>query len=138
MVPEVDFMVICDYVRADRGVLHMIAAGIDRIQAPAVPTAQNVGVGIRLILTPSECGEPHHLQLVFQTEDGGRLLELNAQFEAEYPPGLAPGELAGAVFPANVGLALPGYGRYSLDLWVDDVHKKSVPLAVVQPPAPQA
>jgi hypothetical protein len=128
-------MVICDYVRADRGVLHMIAAGIDRIQAPAVPSGQNVGIGLRLFLTRSECAVPHDLQLVFQDEDGARLLELNATFTAEYPDNLAPGELAGAVFPANLGLPLPRYGRYSLELLVDGLHKKSVPLAVTPPPA---
>jgi hypothetical protein len=33
-MPELDFMVAADYVRAEGGILHMIAAGIDTLLVP--------------------------------------------------------------------------------------------------------
>jgi len=107
-LPEVDFMIVCDYVRADQGVLHMIAAGVDRVFASEVPTGRNVGIGIRLLLTRNECGRPHQLELIFQDEDGVRLTEFTGQFVAEYPPNLPGGQQASVVMPLNIGLPYRG------------------------------
>jgi len=33
-MPELDFMVVADYVRTDAGVLHMVGAGFDTVHLP--------------------------------------------------------------------------------------------------------
>ena len=44
-MPELDFMVVADYVRTDAGVLHMVGAGFDAVRLPAVPGILIAGVG---------------------------------------------------------------------------------------------
>jgi hypothetical protein len=48
-MPELDFMVTADYVRAEGGMLHMIAAGVDTLLVRSVPAAQPLGVGLRML-----------------------------------------------------------------------------------------
>lgn len=134
-MPDVDFMVLCDYVRADGGLLHMIAAGIDRIHAPSVPSGQNVGIALRVSLTRAECDHPHQLQLVFQDEDGNRLSDFRAEFRTAYPTDSTPGWPATSGLALNMGLPLPRYGVYSLELLIDGQSKKSIPLLVERPVA---
>jgi len=43
-VPELDYAVLCDYVRTEGGIAHVIAAGIDTIWAGEIPTGQNIGL----------------------------------------------------------------------------------------------
>jgi hypothetical protein len=126
-------MVICDYVRADDGILHMIAAGIDKIHTAEVPAGRNIGVAVRLLLTRAECDRPHDVLLIFQTEDGVRLVEVTATFQVAYPEGLPPGWPAQALLPLNLGLPLPSYGVYSLELLVDGNHKKDIHVLVARP-----
>jgi len=37
-VPELDYMVLADYVRQDGGVIHIMGAGVDTVTAPVVPS----------------------------------------------------------------------------------------------------
>jgi hypothetical protein len=129
-MPEVDFMILCDYVRSDGGVLHMIAGGVDQISAGDVPAAHNVGIGLRMSLTRAECDRPHDIELRWQDREGEPLLQIRAAFNAEYPIGLPTGWLAFGVLPLNVALPLPAYGVYSLELLIDGVSKKSIPVLV--------
>jgi len=126
-LPEVDFMIVCDYVRADQGVLHMIAAGVDRVFASEVPTGRNVGIGIRLLLTRNECGRPHQLELIFQDEDGVRLTEFTGQFVAGIPSQPARGTTGQRRHAAEYWSPLPRYGGYSIELLIDGNHKTEPP-----------
>ena len=47
-MPELDYMVLADYVRQDAGVIHIMGAGVDTVTAPAVPTVQPFGVALRI------------------------------------------------------------------------------------------
>jgi hypothetical protein len=40
-VPTLDYALLCDYVRVEGGVAHVIAAGIDTIWKEEVPSGQN-------------------------------------------------------------------------------------------------
>ena len=134
LVPQVDFMILCDYVRADGGLLHMIAAGIDRIRVPMLPAVHNVGVAVRLSLHRSECDRDYELQLIFQNTDGQRIADLTAQFRAQYPPGLPAGWPTPVALALNLGLPLQAYGEYSFELLISGDHKKSLGVIVEPPP----
>jgi hypothetical protein len=90
-VPEVDYALIGDYVRAEGGVAHVIGAGIDTVYAPQVPIGQNLGLLARFTFTRNECGRPHRIEIIFQDADGERLAQLVAPVEPEYPEGLPHG-----------------------------------------------
>jgi hypothetical protein len=87
-VPELDYMVLADYVRQDFGVIHIIGAGIDTVTTPAVPTVQPFGVALRISFdTTEQPGQEHHLTVSFIGPDK-RVLDANATF---LTPPRAPG-----------------------------------------------
>ena len=141
-MPELDFMVTADYVRAEGGVLHMIAAGFDTMWIPAVPAARQVGVGLRLLLDVAEAREAHRMTLIYQDADGHVLVRLNARFgpvgpEQPMPP---PGRPFGIPMAFNLALPMPAYGDYSLELFLDEQAQaaKSITLTVAPlSPLPQ-
>lgn len=130
-MPDLDFMVVCDHVRAEGGLLHMLAAGLDKIIAAQVPTAHSFGVGVRLTLTRAECDTEHELHLIFQGADGERIMEMVARLKAEYPRDVPIGWPAKAVAALNVAIVLPRFGEYSLELLVNGSHMKAIPITVV-------
>lgn len=136
-MPELDFMVVADYVRSEGGVLHMIAAGIDTIYANAVPSARLVGLGLRLLITPAETRHEHPVELIFQDPDGQRIAQLNAVIPAQpSPPAVKAGRPFGAVIAFNIQLPLPAYGDFSFELLIHGSHVKSIPIIIapaVQP-----
>ena len=127
---EVDFVIVADYVRMDDGVLHIVGGGIDRISAATVPTAQNLGLGLRLLFTRNECERPHELEIVFQDEDGAHLVEARLTLVPKIPPGFPAGFLVPFTVNANLGVALPRYGHYSFEILLDGQSKKSIPILV--------
>lgn len=108
----------------------MIAGGIDTIYAGQIPSAQNLGVALRLLLTRNECGRTHQMELIFQDEDGAAFARVEGQFQVSYPDRVPAGWRAYALLSLNIGVPLPHYGVYSLELLVDGQTKKSVPLRV--------
>jgi hypothetical protein len=137
-MPRLDYMIIADYVRAEGGVLHMIAGGFDRITVSAVPAARNVGIGLRMMFTRAECGYVHEIEFVFQDDAGEPLATFRAELLADDPGEI---ELAGdadelpVVLALNAGLPLPRLGRYSLTLRIDGHGHKTIHL-IVAPAAP--
>ena len=129
-------MIVGDYVRTDNGVLHIVAGGIDTFHVPSVPYAQNVGIGVRILLTRDECSQEHSLEIKFQDADGEELTSVYARFRSPYPDHLLAGTQTGALLPLNLRLPLPKVGRYSFELFIDGHNAKSIPMTVVQvPPA---
>jgi hypothetical protein len=127
-MPEVDFMILCDYVRPEGTIMHVIAAGIDRITAPSFPTAHNLGIALRLTLTRSECNYPHQIELIVQGDDGDRVAGFTGTFETGYPEDVPVGWRAYGSIPINLGIPLPKPGVYSVELLIDGNLKKSIPL----------
>lgn len=136
-MPELDFMVVADFVRAEGGVLHMIAAGFDTLWVPAVPAARQIGVGLRLLVDVVEAREVHQITLLYQDADGQVLARINGMF-GPVPPGQPlppPGRSFGVPLAFNLPLPMPAYGDYSLELFLDDQadSAKSITLTVAPP-----
>jgi hypothetical protein len=138
-MPELDFMVVADYVRAEGGMLHMIAAGVDTMFVPSVPAVRPVGVGARILVDVAEAREEHHVELIYQDEDGNRLFQVSGTIGPISPdqPFPAPGRSYGVPIAFNIPLPVPRLGDYSLELLIDGEQGKSITLTVVQiqPPA---
>ncbi len=135
-MPELDAAVLCDYVRSEGGIAHIIAAGIDRVTTAQVPTGQNVGLYILVKFTRMECDRPHRVEVIFQTEDGARLVQVEAAITPEWMDDTPAGWKQGAVLALNLGLPLPQFGIYSLEILINDRSEKTIPLRVVQVPQP--
>lgn len=131
-MPELDFMIISDYVRAENGALHMIAGGVDTITAQAVPVSRSIGIGLSLKLPRRELAVHHTLRLIFHGTDGARIAEVGAELPARFEaPGVSAGRAVRVVTALNMSLPLPAYGDYSLELLVNGNRKKEIPIYVV-------
>src|SRR5689334_15548074 len=129
-MPELDFAVVCDYVRAEGGVGHVIGGGFDTITLDEFPAGHKMRVWARVWLARSECGRPHRLELIFQNADGERLAEISGPIEREWNDGYPPGMKAGVGMAFNFGVPLPAPGLYSLEILLNDSLVKSIPLRV--------
>ncbi len=130
-MPEFDYGLICDYVRVEGGIAHVIAAGIDTISKEEVPSGQNLGLLFNVAFARSECARPHRIEIIFQDEDGTRLSHLTAVVEPQWS-GLPPSWKQGVLTGINIGVPLPRFGLYSFEVLVNDTLMKSIPLRVVQ------
>jgi hypothetical protein len=129
-VPEVDFAVVCDYLREEAGVMHMLAAGIDRIRPPTLPAALRLGVGVRLALTREECERPHEVKLLFKDPDGEQIAEVRGGFRVDYPANVPEGWPAYATLAPNFLVPLQAYGPHRFELFVDDEVQKIMGIIV--------
>ena len=130
-MPRLDYAVLCDYVRAEGGIAHAIAAGVDTVLAENIPTGRNLGLLLRVTFTRAECGRPHRLEIIFQDADGERLLVINSVITPEWQEDVPPSWGVGALAGLNFGVPLPRAGLYSFEVLLNDNHVKTVPLRVV-------
>jgi hypothetical protein len=136
-VPELDYMVLADYVRQDAGVIHIMGAGVDTVTAPAVPTVQPFGVALRISFgTTEQPGEDHHLTVSFIGPDN-RILDASATFVTPpRPPGVPEHWRTGLGVALQIPVPLPQYGDYSCELDIDDgAITKSYEFRVIRPGA---
>ncbi|MEV5412178.1 hypothetical protein AB0K60_25500 [Thermopolyspora sp. NPDC052614] len=133
-MPELDYMVLADYVRTDNGNLHIMGAGIDTIIAAKLPAARNVGIALRLTFDSTERpGIDHRIELIFQSSDQV-LAKVRGELKTPPKPDDVPVHWkTGVVTALQIGLPLPQYGDYSIELTLDDKHLKSIDLRVVPP-----
>jgi hypothetical protein len=136
-MPELDFALLSDYVRAEGGIAHVIAGGIDTIWAPTVPTGQNIGLVFRVMFTRAECGRPHRLEVIFQDEDGSRLAQITSTVMPEWNDNQPPHWRTGLIGGLNFGVPLPRYGLYSFEMLMNDNQLKTLPLRVLERPLPE-
>jgi hypothetical protein len=130
-MPDLDFALVCDYVRADGGVAHCIGGGFDTVYVQEVPTGHNMGIWARILVARSECGRPHRLEVIVQAEDGERAAQIAGPFEAAWPEDHPAHWAVGVGLAFNIGVPLPRAGLYSVEILINDSLAKSIPLRVV-------
>ena len=133
-MPELDYMVLADYVRQDGGVMHIMGAGVNTVTTPAVPIVQPFGVALRVSFdTTEEPGDEHHLTVSFIGPDSP-VLDANATFiTPPRPPGVPEHWSTGLNVALQIPVPLPQFGDYSCELSIDDgAITKSFEFRVVQ------
>jgi hypothetical protein len=133
-MPELDYMVLADYVRTDGGVMHIMGAGIDTVAAQAVPLVQPFGVAMRVSFgTMEEPGEEHRLTVSFIGPDSP-VLGANAVFiTPPRPTGVPEHWRTGLNVALQLPVPLPQFGDYSCELSIDDgAITKSFEFRVIQ------
>lgn len=136
-MPELDYMVLADYVRQDAGGVHIMGAGVDTVAAPFVPTVQPFGVALRLSFgTTEQPGEPHRLTVSFMGPDR-RVLDASSEFVTPpRPPGVPPHWRTAVGVALQIPVPLPQYGDYSCEVNIDDgAITKSAEFRVIDPRA---
>jgi hypothetical protein len=138
-MPELDYMVLADYVRQDGGgVIHIMGAGVDTVMARSVPAAQPFGIALRLSFDTTEpVGEQHQLTLAFQDPDQP-VVDMRAQFiTPPQPPGVPEHWRTSLGIALQITVPIPRYGDYSFELDIDNgAITRSIDVRVIPPPDP--
>jgi hypothetical protein len=132
-MPELDYALLCDYVRAEGGVAHVIAAGIDTIHRPEVPSVANLGLLARIVFADDEIDERHQVEVRLHDQEGEQVAQLNLSAVPRPIEGLLEGWPTGALLAINFGVPLPSYGPYTLTILLDGTPTKTINLRVVPP-----
>jgi hypothetical protein len=119
-MPKLDYALLCDFVRTQEGLAHVIGAGIDTIHASEVPTGHNLGLLMRFTFTQGECGRPHRIEVYFRDTDGKDLAKIEAVVTPELNETLPPGWPVGLLAGLNFGVPLPDFGVYAFEIMIDD------------------
>lgn len=141
-MPEIDYVVLADYVRQDAGMTHIMGAGIDTFYIPeGRPAAVPVGVVARFSFDSRDpIGAEHDINLVFQGS-GGDLLTIGQRFPRPAPPPGVPDHWRTTVSIAfRLMLPIPEHGNYTLRVKLDDDPRlsRSLDVRAVAPVAGQS
>jgi|SRR5450759_4391475 hypothetical protein len=137
-MPELEYLVLADYVRQDAGMTHIMGAGLDTIYIPEerLPVAVPVGIVARITFSSrDEVGAEHSLSLVFQGP-GGDLLTASQRFPTPPPaPGIPEHWRTAANLVSRLALPIPSHGDYRLQIILDDDPRlsRSVDVRAIDP-----
>src|SRR5215468_842538 len=90
-MPDLEYLLLADYVRQDGNFVHIMAAGLDTVYIPAavLPAAIPVGAFARISFSSrDEVGAEHEVKLVFESPSGDDLLTASQRILA---PARTPG-----------------------------------------------
>jgi hypothetical protein len=129
---QLDYALLCDYVRAEGGIAHVIAAGIDTINRPEVPTVANFGLFARITFSDEDVGQPHQFEMRLHDQEGEEIAHVTGTQQLRAVEGVPGGWPYGALLALNFGVPLPRFGTYTLTLLLDGEPAKTINLRVVQ------
>lgn len=138
-MPDIDYVVLAEYVRQDAGMTHIMGAGIDTFYIPGdQPVAVPVGVVARVSFSSrDEVGTEHEISLVFNGPDDETPLTISQRFPTPPQAEGVPGYWRPAISIAfRIALPFPRHGNYRLQVTVDDdpTLSRSVYVRAVAPP----
>jgi hypothetical protein len=132
-VPKVDLAFLADAAEAEPGrKFYVLGGGVDSINAPSFPVVHpHLSLVLRLMIHPTEADREHALEVRMIDADGRALANITGTFTA------AGAGAAGREIPANlvfnmVNTRFESAGDYSIEILINNEHKKSLPLRVVQ------
>jgi hypothetical protein len=142
-MPQIEYVVLADYVRQDAGLTHIMAAGLDTFTLPPdrLPAAVPVGVAVRITFdSRDQVGSEHQLRLAFSPVEGDDLLVASSSFPTPPAPPGVPDHWRTALSVAfRLALPLPALGNYRLTVTLDDnpLQARSIDVRAISAAAPQ-
>jgi hypothetical protein len=144
-MPQMEYLVLADYVRQDAAATHIMGAGIDTFTVPEgrLPVSVPVGVVARISFDVRDhVGAEHEVSLIFHGPGDSELLRLTQRLRTPPP---APGipehwRTAANLLFRGLLLPLPSYGNdYRLEVIMDDDPRlsRSLDVRVVAPDGQQ-
>ena len=135
---QLDYMVLADYVRQDSGVVHIMGAGIDTIQAPHLPAVQQLGVALRISFDAADqVGQQHRVKLSFVGPQHSVLTAEAVLVTPPHPPEVPEHWRIGLGVALQMPVPLPAYGDYTCELAIDDgseIDPRSIDFRVIPTP----
>jgi len=136
-VPSLDFAFLADAAEAEPGrKFYVLGGGIDQIAGATFPLVHpHMSLVMRFIVHPTELGRSHHLEVRMVDADGGELAKIEGDIAttADAPPGREV-NVNMVINMGNTRFEKPG--DYSIDVLMNNMYQRSVPLRVSQVPSP--
>lgn len=126
---EVDVGLLCDAAKVREDVLQILGGGITDFRFASYPGALVASLALRIEMHLTEAKTDHAVRVEILGEDGQQL----AQFGGEFKPDQAKvaqqavgdGLFTCVALPLT-GLQIPRAGRYSIEILIGEVHKKTI------------
>lgn len=137
---RVDYMMLAPYAElSDDGKVSMLSGDLDTLnirgQFPGI-TATPLYLTVRLSFPANECGRQYISQVRVVAPDGATITETEAKPLDTPAPDQGHMETKIRFIIAFAGMLIPAPGEYRIQLLVDNVEQKSIPLYVIAlPPA---
>ncbi len=134
-MPDLEYAFLCEHVRQDGGLAHIIAANVDTLIVDSVPAAWNLGLFLAVRARADEPeGATSAIEIALRNEAGERLIQIEGVASAgnraaDLPPSWQPR----GVIAFNFGVVMPAYGLYAFEVWVDGELRRSLDVRVVPP-----
>lgn len=135
-MPKLDFAILAEHVRIDKGVAHVIAAGWDGIQISKLPWNVHISLLMKIRFHRTECGRPHRVEVLVQDEDGNRLAQITNTMRPHWPEGYPITWRWSEQYALDFPVSLKRYGLYECLILVNDSLLKTIQFIVKDPPEP--
>ena len=122
---------LCDFASVRENLLHLIGGGINRLWRESFPASMDLHLALLFEVFPSELDSHHSIEVEVIDADGGSLQSISGNFEVQSRDG-RPLEKKTIVVPVVIDLyevELPRKGAYSVELTVDNIHRRSLSVA---------
>lgn len=131
--------ILCDFASVRAGLLTVVGGGVTRLWRDEYPAPLGVFLAVMLECSTEDLRRPHELQVSVITADGAQLAHVQGGFATEDMGDLDPGETTLVPIPLSLQpVGVPGPGRYSIHLSVDDDHHQTLAFRVApRPVTPQ-
>jgi hypothetical protein len=124
---ECDWAILCDYAFLDVSKKMCMIGAFDRVFAPAVPTAlHHSSLAMKVLGNP---GENINFRIEVVRPSGGQLASVGGTVSI-------PDSSSADIQLNFAGLALPDYGVYAVNIYVNEELSKSTTFIVLQTPTP--
>lgn len=134
---QVDWMLLANGAETHDGLVSILGGGWDTVTAAPMPgggTELRGALVLRLLLTSTETGTSHTLQVKIVDEDGRSLHEIAGEFTVDRAPGLPDGWDQGFAMTFDLaGMMLPGAGAYEIAVSADGEFLRAIPFRVIAP-----
>ncbi len=134
-MPEVDYVILCDYARIENGVAFISAAGINRFRISDLEQTQRFTIALNVSLSKWECDQPHQLQIVGADADGSAIFRSDGVIKTAWDEALPVGWRKSLILPFRIGQKFTSYGLYTIDVLIGGDIKANLQFQVQPPPA---
>ncbi len=135
---ELDFAFLADAADVSMGKLFVLGGAFDTIHVGGFPaTHPNLAVVIRLLLSPVDLDRKHKLEVLLLDADAHHLASANGELMVPKSPESPAGWKQAVILPLRfLNVPFKQMGHYSIEILVDGVMAKAIPLRVIEAPKP--
>ncbi|MBV9279281.1 MAG: hypothetical protein JOZ41_04300 [Chloroflexi bacterium] len=135
--PEVEFLILADYVEAMHGKVYMMGGGWENIAVHdfEAPVTLQAAVGVQVPWNATN--RPHTISVEIQTEDGETLATVDGNILAGRPPTMEHGASQRTIFAMKIPVLFPAPGTYVVASQINETPAKRVTFRALaaHPPA---